>query len=113
MYLLAAFFCAYAGFAALCAITKRNVPLVWTTPPSRGLVRALRVVGFFLLALSWVPCYLSWDVPMGTAAWVMNLSASGYALVFPFAYAPRLSVQAGGVAALLAGLVLLVGALPT
>jgi hypothetical protein len=28
--------------------------------------------------------------------------------VFPFAYAPKRSVQAGGVAALLAGLVLLV-----
>ena len=46
---------------------------------------------------------------MGTAAWVMNLAASGLALVFPFAYAPKRSVQAGGVAALLAGLVLLVG----
>ena len=108
MYLLSAFLCAYAGFAALCAITKRNVPLVWTTPPSRGLVRALRVAGFLLLALSWVPCYLYWDVLMGTAAWVMNLSASAFALVFPFAYAPKRSVQAGGVAALLAALVLLV-----
>ena len=36
MYLLSALLCAYAGFAALCAITARNVPLVWTTPPSRG-----------------------------------------------------------------------------
>ena len=108
MYLLSAFFCAYAGFTALCAITRRNVPLVWTTPPSRGLVRALRVAGYVLLALSWVPCYLQWDVPMGTAAWLMNLSASAFALVFPFAYAPRRSVQAGPVAALLAGLVLLV-----
>jgi hypothetical protein len=98
MYLVSAFLCAYAGFAALCAITRRNVPLV----------RALRVAGFLLLALSWVPCYLNWDVPMGTSAWVMNLSASGFALVFPFAYAPRRSVQAGGVAALLAGLVLLI-----
>jgi hypothetical protein len=108
MYLLSAFFCAYAGFAALCAITKRNVPLVWTTPPSRGVVRALRVTGFLLLGLSWIPCYLKWDVPMGTAAWAMNLSVSAFALVFPFAYAPKRSVQAGGVAALLAALVLLV-----
>jgi hypothetical protein len=108
MYLLSAFFCAYAGFAALCAITRRNVPLVWATPPSRGVVLALRLVGFFLLALSWVPCYLKWDVPMGTAAWTMNLSASGFALVFPFAYAPKRSVQAGGIAALLAGLVFVV-----
>ena len=44
---------------------------------------------------------------MGTAAWVMALSVSGIALVFPFAYAPRRSVQAGMVAALLAGLMLL------
>jgi hypothetical protein len=109
MYLVSAFFCAYAGFAALCAITKRNVPLVWTTPPSRGVVRTLRVTGFFLLALSWIPCYVMWDVPMGTAAWTMNLSAAGFALIFPFAYAPKRSVQAGGVAALLAALVLLVG----
>lgn len=108
MYLLSAFFCAYAGFAALCAITRRNVPLVWTRPPSRGLVQILRVVGFCLLALSWFPCYRMWDVPMGTAAWTMNLSASGYALIFPFAYAPKRSVQAGGVAAVLAGLVFLV-----
>ena len=108
MNLVSAFLCAYAGFAALCSITTRNVPLVWTTPPTRGVVRALRVAGYLLLALSWLPCYLSWDVPMGTAAWAMNLSASALALVFPFAYAPRRSVQAGGVAALLAGLVLLV-----
>ena len=108
MYFLSAFLFAYAGFAALCAITTRNVPLVWTTPPTRGVVRALRVAGYLLLALSWLPCYLNWNVLMGTAAWAMNLSASGLALVFPFAYAPRRSVQAGGVAALLAGLVLLV-----
>ena len=108
MYLLSAFLCAYAGFAALCAITTRNVPLVWTTPPTRGVVTALRVTGYLLLALSWIPCYLNWDVPMGTSAWVMNLAASGFALVFPFAYAPKRTVQAGGVAALLAGLVLLV-----
>ena len=108
MYLVSAFLLAYAGFAALCAITKRNVPLVWTTPPSRGLVWMLRVAGYLLLALSWLPCYLNWDVPMGTAAWLMNLSASALALVFPFTYAPKRSVQAGGVAALLAGLVFLV-----
>jgi hypothetical protein len=108
MYFLSAFLCAYAGFAALCAITARNVPLVWSTPPSPVVVRALRAAGFFLLALSWIPCYLKWDVPMGTAAWVMNLAASGLALVFPFAYAPKRSVQAGCVAALLAALVLLV-----
>jgi hypothetical protein len=108
MYLLAAFFCAYAGFAALCAITRRNIPLVWATAPSRGVVTSLRVAGFSLLALSWIPCYLNWDVPMGTAAWAMNLSASGFALVFPFSYMPRRSVQAGGVAVVLAALVLLV-----
>ena len=108
MYLVSAFLCAYAGFAALCAITTRNVPLVWLTPPSRGVVTVLRVAGFLLLALSWFPCYLNWDVPMGTAAWVMILAASGFAIVFPFAYAPKRSVQAGGVAALLAGLVFLV-----
>jgi hypothetical protein len=108
MYVVSAFLCAYAGFAALCAITTRNVPLVWTTPPMRGVVWALRVAGYLLLALSWVPCYLNWDVPMGTAAWAMNLTVGAFALVFPFAYAPRRSVQAGGVAALLAGLVLLV-----
>jgi len=107
MYVVSAFLCAYAGFAALCAITTRNVPLVWTTPPTRGVLTALRVAGYLLLALSWIPCYLNWDAPIGTSAWVMNLSASGFALVFPFAYAPRRSVQAGGVAALLAGLVLL------
>ena len=109
MYVLSSFLCAYAGFAALCAITARNVPLVWATPPSQSVVTALRAAGFFLLALSWIPCYVKWDVPMGTAYWVMNLAASGFTLVFPFAYAPKRSVQVGGVAALLAGLVLLVG----
>jgi hypothetical protein len=108
MYPLAAFLCAYAGFAALCAITKRNVPLVWTTPPPRGVDTALRVAGYLLLALSWIPCYLNWDALMGTSAWAMNLAASGFALVFPFAYAPKRTVQAGGVAALLAGVVWLV-----
>ena len=108
MLLLSAFLCAYAGFAALCAITTRNVPLVWTTPPTRDVVTALRVAGYLLLGLSWIPCYITWDAPIGTSAWVMNLAAAGLALVFPFAYAPKRSVQAGGVAALLAGLVFLV-----
>ena len=108
MYVVSAFLCAYAGFAALCAITTRNVPLVWTMPPTRGVVWALRVAGYLLLALSWIPCYLNWDALIGTSAWVMNLAAAGLTLVFPFAYAPRRSVQAGGVAALLAVLVLLV-----
>ena len=75
MYLVSAFLCAYAGFAALCAITTRNLALVWTTPPTRGVVRALRVAGYLLLALSWIPCYMNWDVPMGTSAWVMSLAA--------------------------------------
>jgi hypothetical protein len=52
---------------------------------------------------------LYWDVAMGTVAWVMTLAASGFALVFPFAYAPKRSVQAGGVAAPLAVLALLLG----
>lgn len=109
MYVLSSFLLAYAGFAALCSITARNVPLVWAAPPSHGVVAGLRAAGWFLLALSWIPCYLQWDAPMGTVYWVMNLAASGFALVFPFAYAPKRSVQAGGVAALLAGLVLFVG----
>ena len=108
MLLLSAFLCAYAGFAALCAITRRNVPLVWATPPPSGVVTALRAAGYLLLALSWIPCYLKWDALIGSSAWVMNFAAAGLALVFPFAYAPKRSVQAGGVAALLAGLVFLV-----
>lgn len=46
---------------------------------------------------------------MGTVAWVMILAASGFALVFPFVYAPKRSVQAGGVAAPLALPTLLLG----
>jgi hypothetical protein len=98
MYFLSSLLCAYAGFAALCAITARNVPLVWPKPPSQGVTRALRAAGFLLLALAWVPCYLHWDVPMGTAAWVMIL-----------AYAPKRSVLAGGIAAPLALIALLLG----
>lgn len=109
MYVLSALLCAYAGFAALCAITARNIPLVWAAPPSQGVVRALRTAGFLLLALAWIPCYLHWDVPMGTVAWTMILAASGFALVFPFAYAPKRSVQVGGIAAPLAFLALLLG----
>jgi len=70
MYLVSAFLCAYAGFAALCAITTRNAPLVWTTPPTRGVVTALRVAGFLLLALSWLPwvMHVQWPLP-ATLAW--------------------------------------------
>jgi hypothetical protein len=66
------------------------------------------VAGYLLLALSWIPCHLNWDALIGTSAWVMNLAAAGLALVFPFAYAPKRSVQAGGIATLLAGFVFLV-----
>jgi len=51
MYLLSSFLCAYAGFAALCAVTARNVPLVWTGPPSPGVVTGLRAAGYSLLIM--------------------------------------------------------------
>ena len=46
MLLLIAVLCAYAGFAALCAVTRRNVRLVWKTPPSAAKVNLVRAAGW-------------------------------------------------------------------
>lgn len=103
MLLTVAFLCAYAGFAALCAVAGRSIRLVWKTPPQPATVTLLRTVGFLLLAVAWIPCDRAWDDwAMGTVAWSCVLPCAAMILVLPFSYFPRPTIMSGGVAAVLA-----------
>jgi hypothetical protein len=102
MLLIIAILCAYAGFAALCAVTRRNVRLVWKTPPKPATVNLVRAAGWVFIFLAWAPCILMWGWAMGTVAWVCSLPIAALVLILPFTYAARRSVMAGGAAAALA-----------
>src|SRR3974390_3029404 len=103
MMLLAALFLSYAGFAALCAIARRSLRLVWQKPPKAPVVVSLRIAGFLLIASSWIPCYLLWGTwPMATAAWACLISVSALLFVWPFTYRPRIAVLSGAVSAVAA-----------
>ena len=94
---------ALSGFTAICVSMKKHQRGVWKRPLGRRAVLALRVAGSVLLALSWVPCSALWGAGMGTVAWVCCVGIAPLVLVFPFAYAPRQSAFAGGLAGVLAG----------
>ena len=102
MLLLTAFLLAYAGFAALCASMRRHQRQIFAAPPKPSTVTLLRVVGYGVIFLGLIPCYLEWGWAMGTVAWVCLLPIAAMMLVWPFTYAAKPSVMAGGVAAVLA-----------
>ena len=94
---------ALSGFTAICVSIKKHQRGVWKRPLGRLAVLALRVAGTVLLALSWAPCSVQWGAGMGTVAWVCCVGIAPIVLVCSFAYAPRLSAFAGGLAGALAG----------
>ena len=106
--LLVSILLSYAGFAALCAVTKRNVRMVWKTPPSASQANLVRLAGWLLVFLAWPPCILHWGWAMGTVAWVCTLPIAALLLILPFTYAARTTVVAGGAAAAVLGGVLFV-----
>src|SRR5689334_14320085 len=105
-----AFLAAFAGFAALCATTHRQMRQIWRTTPSPSIVRLIRIAGWSTLALSLAPCVAWWGSgygdhwfrSMGIVAWVCLLPAAALALVFLFAFANRVVILIGGGAGILA-----------
>lgn len=109
MALLIALLLAYAGFSALCSISRRSLPVVWPSAPGPGTVWALRIAGFLLLALSWVPCHYFWlgytsHWSVATIGWLCVMSTAALLLTLWFAYRSRHSVIAGVFAAVLAAI---------
>lgn len=93
----------YAGMAALCLGMDRHHQQVWSRKaPARQ--RALRLVGWLLLAIAVWPCVEAWGSSVGVVIWFGLLSAGALVLVLLLPYRPK-------GAAVLMGLALL-GSLP-
>ena len=102
IFLLAAF----AGFAAICAGTKRHYGQVFGRPITPGRGPMLRIAGGALLAIAWAACAYCWGAGMGTVAWVCVLPVAAVAVVACLTYSPRALLRKGGVGAAVATLVL-------
>ena len=97
---------AFAGFAALCATTRRQMRLIWKTPPSPRKVRLIRIAGWLTLALALVPCFAWWTTGggdrwttfMGFVAWTCLLPVAALVLTLLFTFAGRKVILAAAVA---------------
>ena len=113
MTLLAALAFAYAGFSALCAVARRSQRLLWRKAPTPPIAIGLRAAGYVLIAVSWFPCLRIWGTwQMATAAWGCLISVAALLFVWPFTYAPRVTVLSGGAAAVIALILSLAVAAP-
>ena len=94
--MLSAFFAglllAYAGMAALCQGLERHYKQVWQRLPAPGRRRALRLLGWALLAASFAASVAAWGWAMGPVGWFGQLSLAGFALVLLLPYWPRLAL---------------------
>lgn len=83
---------AYTSMLALCQGLERHYKQVWGKPPALGLRRALRLIGWLLLAASLWASAQAWGWSMGPVAWLGLLSLSGLLLAWLLPYTPRLAV---------------------
>ena len=96
--LLGAALC-YAGMAALCLAMDRHHRQVWNrTGATRQ--KALRLIGWLLLAVAIWPCVRSWGSSVGVVIWFGLLSAAALVLVFLLPYRPKAAALLMGVTAL-------------
>ncbi|MVW71813.1 DUF3325 domain-containing protein [Bordetella sp. 15P40C-2] len=104
---IAAFFCAYAGFSALCLGMDRHYEAVFDRAlPSRHRVM-LRLVGASALALSlWLSTRV-WGWSYGAVEWIGILSFAGLMLIWWVSYRPVAALVAGAVCAVAAPLILI------
>jgi len=96
---------AYAGLAALCLAMERHHGQVFARRgPAPGRQRALRLLGWLLLALSPLPAIALRGAGEGTVLWCGLLTAALLPLALLLAYAPRLVAPMALLLGLLAGL---------
>lgn len=89
----------YAGMAALCLGMDRHHRQVWTrTAPARQ--RALRIIGWLLLAAAIWPCVRAWGSSVGVVIWFGLLSAAVLVLVLLLPYRPKIAALLMGVTAI-------------
>lgn len=92
----------YAAFASLALAMKKHVGnLAWDALPSR---RALRVLGWMLLALSAAAAVSRLGPALGVTSWIGQMCLAAPLLVLLLSWRPRLAVILAGAA--------LIGALP-
>ena len=94
--MLSAFFAglllAYAGMAALCQGLERHYKQVWQCLPPPRRRRALRLLGWALLAASFAASVAAWGWATGPVGWFGQISLAGFALVLLLPYQPRLAL---------------------
>lgn len=92
---------AYAGMLGLCQGLERHYKQVWQRVPAPWLRRGLRLLGWGLLAASFLACVAAWGWAMGPVGWFGLISLAGFALVLLLPYQPRLALLWPGPALLL------------
>jgi hypothetical protein len=93
----------YAAFASLALATKKHGSgMTWSGLPSR---RALRVLGWTLLAFSAVVAVAQLGPALGVTAWIGQMSLAGPFLVLLLSWRPRLAMILAGASMICALLV--------
>lgn len=84
----------YAAFASLAlAMKKHGSSLAWSGPPPR---RALRVLGWTLLAFSAVVAVARWGPALGVTAWIGQMCLAAPFLALLLSWRPRLATILAG-----------------
>lgn len=99
MMILAAFFLAFAGFAVVAASMDRHQDQLGTEGLTPARLKAWRLAGYALLALSLAPCLLRWNASVAVAAWLGLLTFAALALGLLLTYAPQFARRVAIVAA--------------
>ncbi len=88
MMILGAFFLAFAGFAVIAASMDRHQDQLGTEGLAPARLKAWRLAGYALLALSLAPCLLRWNASVALAAWL------GLLLTYAPKFARRVAIVA-------------------
>lgn len=99
MMILATLCLAFAGFAVIAASMDRHQDQLGTEGLAPARLKAWRLAGHALLALSLAPCLLRWNASVAVAAWLGLLTFAALALGLLLTYAPQLARRVAAAAA--------------
>ena len=99
----------FAGFAGLCLSMEKHFNELFERKPSGAQVRALRIGGWLLLALSLVLAVQLRGWALGLVEWIAVLMAGVTLWVFGLPYQPRLLLGLAAASVVLGPLLAVIG----